>query len=246
MFSEIDAIVVREVEYKETDKILTVISRQEGCLTVSARGARKQGSPHAAASQLLCRSSMVLSEYRQRLTLREADLTESFPALRGNLEKMALAAYIAEVAAALMPEGQPSPELFDLTLSALHALSAGRRNRPIIKGAFELAAMCLAGYAPDLGKCSVCGRETGVMALDFAGGRIACFECAGGTGAAMTSGVLDAMRFVSSKATEKPFSFTLSEADTALFSRVCERYLLAQTDKSFYTLDFYKGLTGQI
>ena len=246
MFSEIDAIVVREVEYKETDKILTVISRQEGCLTVSARGARKQGSPHAAASQLLSRSSMVLSEYRQRLTLREADLTESFPALRGDLEKMALAAYIAEVAAALMPEGQPSPELFELTLSALQALAGSKRDPLIVKGAFELAAMCLAGYAPDLGKCAVCGKETGTMALDLAGGRVSCLECADGAGAAITSGVLDALRFVSGRAAAKPFSFTLSTADTALFSRVCERYLLAQTDKLFYQLDFYKGLTGRI
>ena len=56
------ALVLREVSYKESDKILTVLSADEGRLTVSARGCRKKGSPIAAACQLLVWSEMTLYE----------------------------------------------------------------------------------------------------------------------------------------------------------------------------------------
>ena len=48
-----NALVLREVNYKESDKILTLLTEQEGKLTVSARGCRKKDSPIAAACQLL-------------------------------------------------------------------------------------------------------------------------------------------------------------------------------------------------
>lgn len=46
------AVVLREVSYKESDKILTLLTEQAGKQTVSARGCRKKGSQLAAA----CRS----------------------------------------------------------------------------------------------------------------------------------------------------------------------------------------------
>ena len=45
-------LVLREVSYKESDKILTVLTRDGGKRTVKARGCRKKNSPLAAAAQL--------------------------------------------------------------------------------------------------------------------------------------------------------------------------------------------------
>ena len=53
-------LVLREVNYKESDKILTVLTAEEGKLTVSARGCSKKGSALAAASQLLVWSEFTL------------------------------------------------------------------------------------------------------------------------------------------------------------------------------------------
>ena len=48
------ALVLRAVDYKESDKILTVLTRDAGKLTISARGCQRKNSPVAAVSQLLC------------------------------------------------------------------------------------------------------------------------------------------------------------------------------------------------
>ena len=66
------ALVLREVNYKESDKILTVLTEQEGKLTVSARGCRKKGGAIAAASQMLVYSEMALYEFQGRWAVKEA------------------------------------------------------------------------------------------------------------------------------------------------------------------------------
>ena len=53
MFLTTKALVLREVKYKEADKILTVLTEREGKLTVKARGALRKGCKYGAAAQAL-------------------------------------------------------------------------------------------------------------------------------------------------------------------------------------------------
>ena len=48
------ALVLREVNYKEADKILTALTADEGKMTVSAGGVRRKSGATAAACQQLC------------------------------------------------------------------------------------------------------------------------------------------------------------------------------------------------
>ena len=105
------ALVLRGVDYKESDKILTLFTRELGKVTVSARGCRKKGSPLAAGCQLLCWSEMVLYDYNGRWSVKEAATERQFRGVRDDLDKLALACYFAEVTELLAVEGLPNPEL---------------------------------------------------------------------------------------------------------------------------------------
>ena len=80
-------IVLRETNYKEADKILTVLTRDLGKRTVKARGCRRKNSKLTAASQLLVYSEMTLSERGEFTTLTEADPLEQFWSVRQDLER---------------------------------------------------------------------------------------------------------------------------------------------------------------
>ena len=71
MHSNTKALVLRAVDYKETDKVLTLLTPMDGKVTASARGSRKRGSALAAGTQLLAWSDMVLYEYQGRWTVKE-------------------------------------------------------------------------------------------------------------------------------------------------------------------------------
>lgn len=151
-------LVLREVNYKESDKILTVLTQDMGKLTISARGSRKKGGGISAAAQMLVWSEMTLYEYRQRWSLKEAVTNREFRGVREDLESYALACYFAEIIDQLAPEQLPVPELLALILNALYALENLDRPPALIKAAFELRAMCLAGYEPMVDCCAICGN----------------------------------------------------------------------------------------
>ena len=116
------ALVLREANYKESDKILTLLTEREGKLTVSARGCRKSNSPIASACQLLAWAEFTLYEHDGRWSVKETASERLFDGVRTDLEKLSLASFLAEVTGVLAGEGQPDPGLLSVTLNCLHAL----------------------------------------------------------------------------------------------------------------------------
>ena len=64
MFKTTKGLILREVKYKEADRILTVLTEDMGKITVKARGALRKGSKTAAATQLLAFSELTMFENR--------------------------------------------------------------------------------------------------------------------------------------------------------------------------------------
>ena len=54
------ALVLREVNYKESDKILTVLTRENGKMTLSARGCRKKGRGRLPLCGAICKVPAVV------------------------------------------------------------------------------------------------------------------------------------------------------------------------------------------
>ena len=240
-------LVLREVNYKESDKILTLLTREEGKLTVSARGCRKKGSPIAAASQLLVWSELTLYEYRGRWAVREAAIERRFEDVRADLDRLSLASYFAEVAETLAEEGQPEPELLSLILNSLHALDRLALPASLVKTAYEWKAMALAGYEPMADACAVCGCESPEEpCLNLSAGVIHCAACREGAGEGismpLTPAGLTALRHFIWGDPKRLFSVSLDGRSLERLGDASEAYLMTQLERGFRTLDFYKSI----
>ena len=152
-------LILREVNYKESDKILTVLAEGQGRRTVKAQGCRRKNSSLAASAQLLVYSEMTLFDYQDRWALKEAATLEEFRGLRNDLEKLALGTYFAEAVEAVSGEGVETPGLLSLILNSLYALDKLDKPLPVVKAAFEMKLCCLTGYEPLVDGCAVCGAE---------------------------------------------------------------------------------------
>ena len=242
------AIVLRETNYKEADKILTVLTRDLGKRTVKARGCRRKSSKITAAAQLLVYSDMVLFERQERYTLHEAATKESFWSVRQDIVLLALSSYFAEVLEAVAQEGQPHSELLSLILNCMYGLDTLKKEPALVKGSFELAVMCDCGYAPYLDGCALCGGEAKEARLNLNAGVLHCKGCRSpewqGVSLPLTDGVLQAMRHVTDCEPKRLLSFSLQPEGLGVFSDVCEAFLLAQLERGFRTLDFYKQLNA--
>lgn len=242
MYIETLGLVLRETEYKESSRILTVLTSTNGKLTVQAKGAKRKGSKISAATQFLALSEMTIFENRDRCTLTEARSVELFRGLREDVSKLSLGAYFAELLDNLSDEDAPNPEILSLGLNALYAVSNSLNADAIIKAAFELRLMCLAGFEPRLECCAACGKESPVSpVLSLTGGSLYCAACKpeGEEGLTLMPGTLDAMRHIVSADPKRLYSFKVGERTQRELFRVCEAYLLTQLGRGFGTLDFY-------
>ena len=240
-------IVLRETNYKEADKILTVLTRDWGKRTVKARGCRRKNSKLTAASQLLVYSELTLSERGEFTTLTEADPLEQFWSVRQDLDTLALASYFAEVAEASAQEGETCPELLSLLLNCLYALDTLKKPRALVKAVFELRLLCLTGYEPLLDACAVCGAPEPLRArLHLSQGVLCCADCrgrlGGGVSMPLSPGALAAARYIVSGPPKKLFSFALAEESLRRLGQATEAFLMTQQERGFRTLDYYKQL----
>ncbi len=245
MFLTTDALILREVRYKEADRILTLLSGSEGKLTVKARGALRKSSRTAASTQQLTYSELTLFGNRGKWTVNEGVIKEPFQGLRENMESFALGCYFAECLEALSVEDQPDPALLQLGLNSLYALSRGLYTPQHIKAAFELRLMCMEGYEPGLERCPVCGREQPVEPyLSLTGGAVCCRECRASMGESvpLCGDSLKAMRRIAAAEPRQFLSFALPEPAMGRLSDAAERYLLLHTERRFSTLEYWKNI----
>ena len=245
MFKTVNALVLREVRYKEADRILTLLTDTDGKITVKARGALRKSSKTAAATQQLTYSEMTLFGNLGRWTVNEAAVKEGFDGLRADIGNFALGCYFAECVDALSVEEQPDAPLMQLALNCLYALSRDMYTPEHIKAAFELRLMCLAGYTPELSHCAVCGEEEpGDPVLMLERGCVCCRRCAAGAGQTvkLDTASLNAMRHICSVSPKQILSFPLEGEGAKRLSAAAEEYLLLHTERRFPTLDYWKNV----
>ncbi|MDR2615497.1 MAG: DNA repair protein RecO [Oscillospiraceae bacterium] len=221
MYINTKALVLRSSAYKESSRILTVLTADSGKLTVAARGAMRKNSRVAASVQPLVFSEMTLVGSRERWTLTEAHVIEQFEELTRRLPRLALGAYFAELLEAVSDEDSQTPDMLALGLNALYALAVGERSENLIKPAFETRLMCLSGYSPELGEDRISG-------LGFA--------------QAVDDDTLRALRYIVSCHPKKLYSFDLNAPEALV--RVSEDYILSQLDRRFGALDYYNSVRG--
>lgn len=244
MYLTVKALVLRVTDYNDRDALLTLLTQENGKLTVKARGLRRKNSPLVAPCQLLAYGEFTLFEYRGMYTINEAHSIELFRHLRRDLIKLSLGTYFAQAAEVISQEDLPNPELLSLVLNCLFGLTRLGLPEQQVKAVFELRAACIAGYSPDLFGCHVCGSQSPTL-FDLSGGALLCQNCragAAGIRIPITPGILDAMRYIVYCDPKKLFAFSIGNENLEQLSSLTEAYLTTQLERGFSTLDFYKSL----
>jgi len=255
----IDGLVIKEIPYGENDKLLTVITADEGKILFCAKGAR---SPRCKAMPLCRIFTYANFEYYERggkKWLSGGSVNESFFSLNNDIVGFALASYIIQLADELTGEGVPCPTLLRATLNTLYAIEKKLKPLPLIKAAYEIFAIGDAGFSPDMLECEECGGESdnGEYFLDVMNGRIICQKCLNmrsesapilPTDKFQTANILvpidesarRAWLYILSAEPKKILSFNLNGADSvSALSRSAESYLLNHIERDFEALKFY-------
>lgn len=239
-------VVLRETETKEADKILTLLTAERGKLSVIARGVRRKRCQYAACAQSLAYSEWTLYRRGNWYYASDGSTLELFQGLRADLDAAALGFYLAELTEAVTTEEAPAGQLLSHLLNGLYALSTLHKAPALVKPAFEIRLLCLAGYEPLVDSCAYCGRpDPEEPLLDVVQGVLRCRKCGSGeSGLSMPlcRDSLAALRHIVYGNPKRLYSFTLGADALRRLSDAAEAFAAAQLERGFRTLDFYKSL----
>ncbi|QSB16115.1 DNA repair protein RecO [Natronosporangium hydrolyticum] len=180
-----DAVVLRTQKLGESDRIITLLTRRHGRVRAVARGVRRTSSKFGARLEPFGHVELQLAapageqSTRSLHTVSQAVGVSLFGgAFAHDYPRYTAASAIAETAERLTPEeGEPSLELFRLTLGALRALATEAHPSPLVLDAYLLRAMGIAGWAPALAECAVCGTQGPHGAFSVPAGGSVCPDC---------------------------------------------------------------------
>jgi DNA repair protein RecO (recombination protein O) len=181
---KLTAIVLRTVDYGESDRVVALLSVERGKLSAFARGARASRRRFGGALEPF---TLLAAEVKERpssdlATLESVTVTRAFGGIRTDLARIACAGYACELSRELVRDHEPHAELFELLASYLDQLDSAPA-RPWGLRAFELGALRAGGLMPRLDACARCGQDLSSqwparLAFDPSQGGFLCGLCA--------------------------------------------------------------------
>ncbi|PRO65110.1 DNA repair protein RecO [Alkalicoccus urumqiensis] len=173
MLHRLDGIVLRTTDYGESNKVVTILTPEEGKTALMARGAKKPKSPFASACQPLIHAVFVYYQGRGMGSLNQADIVTSFRKLRTDLLLTAYATYTLELIDRLTEDRTPSRPLYDLAYFVLLAMEEGADPEVLVRLA-ETKMLAFTGSAPLLHACRECGSAEGPFRFSMQHGGVLC------------------------------------------------------------------------
>ena len=170
-----EGVVIKRGYFSDTSLIVTFYTDRFGKVRLLAKGARRIGSPVRGRLDLFMLSSILFYYGRSDLhILKECETVESHMGIRENLDRVAAASYIVEIADGLTATEDSNRILYAWIVQSLDAIQTSGKAVPLA-ACFALKLLVALGNFPQYENCAKCAAELG--SKRFFDGKA--FRCAG-------------------------------------------------------------------
>jgi DNA repair protein RecO (recombination protein O) len=191
----VSGINIASFNLGESDKVLTIFTKERGAIKAVAKGARKPGSKITGKADVLNVNRLLIAKGRSLDIITQAESLETFSGLRKDLTRLSFGLYYAELtdhfAQGLAEEAN---DYFDFFFQALKdQCEAGTKSSSESKSQtdwqvyslwlclkFELGLLDILGYKPELTFCVTCRQvinDLNLSTFDRELGGIVCRQC---------------------------------------------------------------------
>ncbi|OLS41653.1 DNA repair protein RecO [Bacillus sp. MRMR6] len=176
MLQKCEGIVIRSTDYGETNKIVTLYTREWGKIGVMARGAKKPNSRLSSITQLFTHGFFLVQRGTGLGSVQQGETITSLRSIGEDIFLTAYASYIVELTDKCTEEKKPNPSHFELLFQTLNYLNEGY-DPDVMMNIYEMKMLNLMGLYPVLNQCSVCGSTDGHFSFSIREGGFICHRC---------------------------------------------------------------------
>ena len=173
---KVEGIVIKDIAYGETSKILTILTRDYGLLSVMSKGCRSIKSKLRGVSLKMTYGTFYLVYKPNGLSiLKTVDIINPFIHILNDIEKISYVSYLLDLTSQLLKDTS-STEIFDLLRVALLKIEAGLPAN-ITTIIIELKYLEFLGVAPIISGCVICGNTKNIETVSIEQGGYLCSDC---------------------------------------------------------------------
>ncbi len=176
MNETIEGIVISEKAYGETSKIINIITKEHGIISVIAKGSRTLKSELRSVTTKLTYGNFNIYYKKDKLSiLKSVDIINNFKNIRTNLDKISYASFIIDLTEQVMKHNDDLT-IYHLLISSLNKIN-DNFDPMVIMNIIELKYLEYLGVMPILECCSICGSKNSVATLSASKGGYICRNC---------------------------------------------------------------------
>lgn len=244
-----EGIVLRHADMGEADRLITLFTPFRGKVRGVAKGARKPASKLAGHVEQFTLTSVLIARGRALDLITQAQTVRSFIEVRENLRLVLYASYAVELVERSTEWESENKPLFNLLLRYLSYLGTAQRLETGLR-AFELEALDVLGYRPQLDKCVACGREIRAETNGFSStaGGVLCPLCRGREGDHhdIYPATLAALRFLQESGVEAADRLQMAAVARKQAEALLSVYISDRLEHDINSANVLKALRQQI
>ena len=230
------AIILKESNMGDFDKMLTMLTPDLGKISCAAKGARRPSSSLLAGTQFLCFGEYVL--YRGSggtYHVNSCEPIEVFYNVRIDLDKLQYAAYICKIIEDVTNENDSSYNILQLLLNTIYTISETDMDKELVLAIFKIRLTLLLGFAPDVNECVNCGKKEELTYFSIKNNGLKCETCAKLDKSVIrrSEATLYAIEYIIMAPAKELFSFNVSEASVEELRLIAKIYLDEKLEKTY-------------
>lgn len=169
-----EGIILNETNYSETSKILNILTKEYGYISVISKGSRTLKSKLRGISMKLVYANFSINYKENGIsTLLEGSVINSFKYIMNDLNKMQFSLYLVNLVKSVLKESNDL-EIFSILKESLIKINDGY-DPIILTNIVEIKLLKYLGVQPNFDKC-ICGSSN-ILTFDINLASVVCNNC---------------------------------------------------------------------
>ena len=174
MLKEIEGIIIREISYGETSKIIHVYTG-EGVISIMCKGAKQLKSPFRATTLKFTYGKFNIYYKENKLsTLSSVDVVNPLSKIKNDIALLSYVNYITELTTQVLK--QTTDSLYEDYINTILKIEEGL-DPLVLSNIIEIKYLDYLGVGLNLDSCVSCGSKVNIITIDGDRGGYICSKC---------------------------------------------------------------------
>ena len=176
MQEKVEGVIVSELDWQETSKIINVVTKEYGRIGMIAKGARQLKSKLRTGTMMMTHGIFDIYYKPDKLSiLKEVEVKNDYPHIKNDLNKLASASFVIDIFNQVIKNDFEKAWYNDF-IATLNKIDEGY-DANIITNIFMLKVMQMLGIMPELNSCISCNDKANIVTFSIIKGGFVCHNC---------------------------------------------------------------------